>query len=67
MTDNTGTLDSTTFRSGDRVDIRWNGHSSNGYVEDAMPQLNVVWIRDLRTGERRMLSTDEYQIHHSEA
>jgi hypothetical protein len=65
MTDSTGNaLDSAAFRLGDRVDVHRNGHSHYiAYVEDTMPQLNIVWIREMRTGERRMLSTDECHIY----
>ena len=31
-----------------------------------MPQLNIVLIRELETGERRMLSTKECRIYRSE-
>lgn len=66
MTDSTGSaLDSAALRLGDRVEyVHGNGHTRYiGYVEDTMPQLNIVWIREIRTGERRMLSTDECHIY----
>ncbi|MCG2621972.1 hypothetical protein LVY72_08585 [Arthrobacter sp. I2-34] len=51
------------LRQGDHVDIHSNGNfRCSGYVEDLMPQLRIVWIRDLRTGERKMLATDEHCI-----
>lgn len=59
-----GALDPAIIRHGDRVDVHGNGHTRcSGYVEDMFPQMNIVWIRELRTGERRMLSTDEYRIY----
>jgi hypothetical protein len=69
MTDNTDSaLVATALRSGDRVEVRGNGHTHySGYVEDTMPQLNIVWVRERRTGERRMLSTDECRIFRDEA
>ena len=68
MADDTGSvLDSAAFLYGDRIDVHLNGHISySAYVEETMPQLNIVWIRALRTGERRMLSTDECHIYPSE-
>ena len=52
MTNNTGSaLDSAALRQGDHVDIHANGHTPySGYVEDTIPELNMVWIRKLRTG-----------------
>ncbi|MCG2623060.1 hypothetical protein LVY72_14245 [Arthrobacter sp. I2-34] len=64
MTDITGSAaDSAALQHGDRVDVHGNGYIyCSGYVEDTLPQFNVVWVRDLRTGERRMLFTNECRI-----
>ncbi|GLB68761.1 hypothetical protein [Arthrobacter mangrovi] len=64
MTDSTGSaFDSAVLRPGDRIDVHRSGYvPRSGYVEDTMPQLNIVWIREVRTGERRMISTDECLI-----
>ncbi|NKX56581.1 hypothetical protein [Arthrobacter mobilis] len=64
MTNNTGSaLDAAALGPGDHVEVHGNGHIRySGYIEDTMPQLNIVWIRELRTGERRMLFTDECRI-----
>lgn len=67
MTDDTcSTRDAAALRDGDRIDVYLNGHTRySGYVEDTMPQLNTVWIRELRTWERKMLSTDQCSISRS--
>ncbi|MFE4229992.1 hypothetical protein ACFRJ8_19135 [Arthrobacter sp. NPDC056886] len=67
MTDNTGNaLDSAALRPGDHIDVHVDEHTRySAYVDDTMPQLNIVWIRELRTGERRMLSTDEHRLYRS--
>jgi len=68
MTDNTRrALSASTFKQGDRVHVHENGTGRcSGYVEETMPQLNIVLIRELETGERRMLSTKECRIYRSE-
>ena len=51
---------------GDLIEVEENGGTSySGYVEDTLPQIDIVWIRDLRTGERRMLSTEDCRIYRS--
>jgi hypothetical protein len=51
------------LRQGDRVKIQSPGYPPyHGLVEDSMPALDVVWIRELRTGERKMLWTAEHHI-----
>lgn len=63
MTDNTSSALDAALRRGDHVDVRGTGNVHyNGYVEDTMPQLNIVWVREQRTGERKMLLTDECHI-----
>lgn len=34
-----------------------------GIVEDAVPHLGVVWIRESGNGARKMLALDDYRIH----
>jgi hypothetical protein len=54
---------SSALQHGDLVDIHSNGNFRySGYVDDTIPQLNIVWIRELLTGERKMLSTDEHHV-----
>jgi hypothetical protein len=54
------------LRPGDRLEIRSPGYPAyTGLVEDSMPLLDVVWIRDLITGERKMLSTAEHRMNHT--
>lgn len=69
MSESTGiALDSLACQRGDRVVVCRNGHVPyEGHVEDVSPQLDIVWVRELGTGERRMLSTDECRIirHHT--
>ncbi|WP_262106441.1 hypothetical protein [Arthrobacter sp. Marseille-P9274] len=56
-------IKSISLQHGDLVDIHSDGNFRySGHVDDTMPQLNIVWIRELPTGERKMLSTDEYRI-----
>lgn len=51
------------LREGDHVQIHSPGYPPyHGLVEDSMPGLDVVWIRDLTTGERKMLSAAEHHI-----
>ncbi|MEZ2391824.1 hypothetical protein AB6813_20220 [bacterium RCC_150] len=53
-------LDTAALRPGDHVAIHGNGPVTYcGYVEETMPQFNIVWIREKRTGERKILFTDE--------
>ena len=68
MTENTdSTLDAIALRLGDHVDICGIGHTRySGYVEETMPRMNIVWVRESGTGERRMLSTEECRIYRSE-
>jgi hypothetical protein len=52
------------LRPGDRLEIHSPGYpASTALVEDSMPHLDVVWVRDLSTGERRMLSTTEHRMN----
>jgi hypothetical protein len=62
MANNTDTT-STSLQHGDLVDLHSEGklHFS-GYLDDAMPELHILWILEARTGERKMVSTDEYRI-----
>ena len=49
--------------TGERIDVHsWDAILCKGLVEEVMPKLRVVWVRDLRTGERKMFCTDEHQI-----
>ena len=34
----------------------------HGIVEETAPKLGVVWIRDTGTGERKLLSTTDYDL-----
>ncbi|MFC4905549.1 hypothetical protein [Kocuria oceani] len=52
------------LRKGETVEVHSPGYPPYcGHVEESMPSLNVVWIRELRTGERKMLSVAEHCIH----
>jgi hypothetical protein len=37
----------------------------HGTVEDSVPHLGVVWIRETGNGARKMLLLDDYRIHRS--
>ncbi|GAB2603694.1 hypothetical protein GCM10009696_06520 [Kocuria himachalensis] len=54
------------LRPGDRVDVHQRETLiCSGHIEERMLALRVVWIRDGRTGERKMFCTDEHQIRRS--
>ena len=51
------------LRAGELVEV----HSRNqgtfrGLVEECQSSLNVVWVRDLQLGERRLISTYDHSI-----
>lgn len=51
------------LRTGNRIEV-WS-HGSlrySGWVEELAPKLGVVWIRETRTGERKLISTEEHSI-----
>ncbi|MGM0931060.1 MAG: hypothetical protein ACQEXN_15340 [Actinomycetota bacterium] len=61
---------STALQRGDRVEVQGKGYGHlgyDGYVDDTMPHLNIVWVRELGTGERKMLSTDEFLVKRSQS
>jgi hypothetical protein len=52
-----------TLQAGDRVSVHHRcGLHYRAIVEERMPTLNVVWVRELSTGDRKMVSTDEHDI-----
>jgi hypothetical protein len=58
--------DPSRLRPGDRVDVHsWDSVLCKGRVEAIMSKMRVVWLRDLRTGERKMFCTDEHQLRHA--
>ena len=66
MLDNDDSAGFAGLRRGERVDVHETGKvPSNGFIEETMPELNIVWLRDLRTGERRILFTDECDLYRS--
>jgi hypothetical protein len=69
MTDNRdGVLDSAALQRGDHVTVHMNGHINySGYVEDTIPGLNIVWVRELPIGERKLICTDDCRIFLSQA
>lgn len=64
MANNTDTASKfAALQHGDLVDV----HSKDklrysGYVDDMMPSHHILWIREVPTGERKMVFTDEYRI-----
>lgn len=68
MSENLGdALDSTAIQPGDFVNVHSDGHSPyGGYVEEVSPPLNIIWVRELRTWERKMISTCECHIYRTE-
>lgn len=58
-------LDLGTLSSGTVVEARRNNQVHyRGCVEDAVPGLGIVWIRDDLAGHRAMLDLTEYSIWH---
>lgn len=58
------TISAWALRPGDHVEVHAPGHQPyQAVVDDTMPRLHVAWIRGLRCGERRMLSTQEHRFH----
>lgn len=58
-----GVSDVSLLKEGERIDVRCEDVVlCSGLVEEVMPKLGVVWVRDLRTGERKMFCADEHQI-----
>jgi len=56
-------LDPADLLPGERVRVHPNDrYPYTGDVEDTCPQQSVVWIRDVQTGERKMLHTDECSL-----
>jgi hypothetical protein len=52
------------LQRGQSVEVHSKGYPPYvGLVEESMPGLNVVWIRNPRTGERRMLLASEHDIY----
>ncbi|MEX5301350.1 hypothetical protein [Kocuria sabuli] len=63
LTDLRPVRDVSTLHCGDHLDIhRFGFPTYSGTVLATMPRLNVVWIRDIRTGERQMLCADDCQL-----
>ncbi|MHC5560949.1 hypothetical protein [Kocuria sp. U4B] len=55
--------DVSTLQRGDHLEIHQFGFPSySGIVVATMPKLKVVWIKDTRTGERKMLCADDHQL-----
>ena len=48
------------MRAGDHVEV-WDRPVLRycGRVEESVPRLNVVWIRETRTGQRKMVTADD--------
>src|SRR5687767_2654596 len=50
------------LRAGDLVEAHRDGVVHHrGIVEETVPALGVVWIRERATGNRRMLDTDDFE------
>jgi hypothetical protein len=51
------------LRPGDRLEAHRDGMVRHrGVVEETVPALGVVWIRERGTGARKMLATDDFQF-----
>jgi hypothetical protein len=52
------------LRPGDHVEIHAPGHPPyQAVIDDTLLRLHVAWIRELRCGERRMVSTQDHRFH----
>lgn len=61
-------LSSDALNRGDYVVVQGNEYLHyNGYVEDTMPAQDIVWIRERRTGERKMFFANECRIFRRKA
>lgn len=57
------TLDLAFVEPGDRLEARRQGTTHyQGIVEQLVPRLGVVWIREAGTGERKMLDTADFDL-----
>jgi hypothetical protein len=66
LTDLRPVRDVSTLQRGDHLDVhRFGFPTYSGTVLATMPRLNVVWIRDTVTGERRMLCADDCRLRRS--
>lgn len=55
--------DPAALRRGDLVEVhKWDTVICIGRIEDRMTALCVLWVRDQRTGERKMFCTNEHLI-----
>lgn len=55
--------DLTQVRPGDLLEAVSQGVVHHqGVVEDTAPAVGVVWVRDARIGERKMLATDNFEL-----
>ena len=56
--------DLTTVHPGHRLEA-WSGGALRhvGVVEEKLPELGVLWIREAGTGERKMLDLISYDLH----
>jgi hypothetical protein len=58
------TISAWALRPGDHVEVHAPGYQPyQAVVDDTMAHLHVAWVRELRCGERRMLSTQEHRFH----
>lgn len=51
------------LRPGDRLEAFRDGYVHHrGVVEETVPHLGVVWVRTTGTGERRMVTTEDFEL-----
>lgn len=60
----TRTVAVTELRRGDRIEAR-NSHQQRyvGVVDTVARELGMVWIREIRLGERKLLDPSEHQLY----
>jgi hypothetical protein len=57
-------LDLAGLHRGDSVEVHSPGRSPYvGIIDEAMPQLNIVWVRETTTGERKLLLVGESYLY----
>lgn len=61
-------LDVAKLQQGQGVEVRTPGRPPYlGLIEESMPQLNLVWVREVNTGDRKMLLIGESYLYLVEA
>lgn len=61
-------LDLSALEPGQDVEVHTPGRAVyHGIIEETMPQMNLVWVREATTGERKMLLMGESYLYQKTA